>query len=606
MLSRRVTGLVAVAAVTVVASGVLAGCSGDNPAADAQNAVTTFLTAVGKGDFAGAAKQTSDPATAQQTLTELHQDLSPYTLTSSVGTVNAADSSATVNYTLTWKLNASATWSDPASAKLTKNSAGAWQLTWAPTLLSGKLAAGQTLHRGTVAAALPSVIGSDGTALLAPTPVTDVTVYANLAGTNLNSDATTLASALSQFDNTITAQSIVSGATSAGAAGYLVAGLRQTDYQTVKAQIYNLPGVHFPASTELLGPSRNFGGAILPAFRKLAESQASNVSGVTIYTQDAKGNQVDQLYSKDAASVPNIRTTISGKVQQAAEAALATSPQQGMAVVIQPSTGDILAVAGNQQAVSAGLNPLTGLYPPGSTFKVATSNAAFQTNLVTPTTVVPCPATTTIEGRTIPNENNFDLGNVPLTTAFAYSCNTTFSQLATKMTPTELPTYARQLGIGVDYQIPNFTTNNGKITSDTDILARGSDGMGQGKDQVSVFAEALVAATVAHGSTPVPVLIPGETTTSDTKPIPLPAQTQSDLQTMMRAVVTEGTAKSIATINPPVYGKTGTAQFGDGTNSHGWFLGVQNDVAFAFLLVAAGSSAPAVVVAGDFLNNLAQ
>jgi cell division protein FtsI/penicillin-binding protein 2 len=72
---------------------------------------------------------------------------------------------------------------------------------------------------------------------------------------------------------------------------------------------------------------------------------------------------------------------------------------------------------------------------------------------------------------------------------------------------------------------------------------------------------------------------------------------------MMRAVVTEGTATKLSEL-PDVRGKTGTAQFGDGERSHGWFVGYQGDVAFAVLIVGGGSSKPAVDVAHRFLTEL--
>ena len=71
----------------------------------------------------------------------------------------------------------------------------------------------------------------------------------------------------------------------------------------------------------------------------------------------------------------------------------------------------------------------------------------------------------------------------------------------------------------------------------------------------------------------------------------------------MRAVVTSGTATDVARVSPPVYGKTGTAQFGDGSHSHGWFVGYQGDMAFAFLVIDGGSSKVAVQVANSFFAN---
>ena len=52
------------------------------------------------------------------------------------------------------------------------------------------------------------------------------------------------------------------------------------------------------------------------------------------------------------------------------------------------------------------------------------------------------------------------------------------------------------------------------------------------------------------------------------------------------------------------FGKTGTAQFGDGTHSHGWFVGYRGTMAFAVLVVDGGSSKAAVAVSGTFLGAL--
>jgi cell division protein FtsI/penicillin-binding protein 2 len=56
---------------------------------------------------------------------------------------------------------------------------------------------------------------------------------------------------------------------------------------------------------------------------------------------------------------------------------------------------------------------------------------------------------------------------------------------------------------------------------------------------------------------------------------------------------------------PDVRGKTGTAQFGDGTQSHAWFVGYQGDLAFGVLLSGAGGSSKAVAATSRFLAALA-
>ena len=73
------------------------------------------------------------------------------------------------------------------------------------------------------------------------------------------------------------------------------------------------------------------------------------------------------------------------------------------------------------------------------------------------------------------------------------------------------------------------------------------------------------------------------------------------LRTMMRQTVSEGTATALQDV-PGLGGKTGTAEFGDNTHSHGWFAGIVDDIAFATLVVGGDTSAPAITVSGDFLR----
>ena len=595
------------AALTLVASACSSDSGSSAPPPDAKAITAEFLQAAfDKNDPATAAKYTNSPATAQSALTATRAALKPDSVSTQLGPVAMNGTAATANYTVTWNFGTNEVWSDATTLKLAQDKNQNWTVAWAPSVLAANLTSGQTLSRSTVTPTAATVTGSDGSTLLGPTNVTSVVVFASLAAANLNADAGTLAGALNQFDPTINPQTIIDGANKAGATGYTVISLRDADYQKVKPQIYSLPGVHFVTSSQLLAGQRGFGSVIMPTLRAYSNKATGAADGFSVSIVDSQGNKVSDVFTKPAGTAPQITSSLSAKAQTDMEAALNTVPEAAMGVVIQPSTGAVLAVAGNAAAVAAGDNALTGLYPPGSTFKIATANAALQTGKVNPNTPVQCPGTTVIEGRTIPNENQFNLGQVPLITAFAQSCNTTFSQVAAGLDTNSLPTSAKQLGIGVDYTIPGFTTNTGSIKPASDTLARATDGFGQGTDLVSVFGEALMAATVAHGSTPVPYLIKGDTTQSDTQPQAIPGAVQASLQQMMRAVVTTGTARSIANINPPVLGKTGTAQFGDGTHSHGWFTGYQGDLAFSVLLVGGESSSPAVVVAGNFLRAYGQ
>jgi cell division protein FtsI/penicillin-binding protein 2 len=79
------------------------------------------------------------------------------------------------------------------------------------------------------------------------------------------------------------------------------------------------------------------------------------------------------------------------------------------------------------------------------------------------------------------------------------------------------------------------------------------------------------------------------------------------LRPMMRQVALTGTARALAGFRA-VYGKTGTAEFGDATppEAHGWFMGYQlggprGDLAFAVLVEGGQSSSKAVAVTARFL-----
>lgn len=102
---------------------------------------------------------------------------------------------------------------------------------------------------------------------------------------------------------------------------------------------------------------------------------------------------------------------------------------------------------------------------------------------------------------------------------------------------------------------------------------------------------------------PVPSLIRGEETGTQQQPEPLSGPALDQLRSMMREVVTSGTASSLSG-SGEVAGKTGTAQFGDGTKAHGWFTGYRDDVAFAVLTTDSEKSGPALQAAQRFLGGM--
>ena len=116
-----------------------------------------------------------------------------------------------------------------------------------------------------------------------------------------------------------------------------------------------------------------------------------------------------------------------------------------------------------------------------------------------------------------------------------------------------------------------------------------------------------MTASVAAGETVTPVLVPAAAETPSARASLAPDSTAA-LREMMRRTVTHGTAHELSNVpGDPVYGKTGTAEYGTDVppRTHSWFSGYQGDMAFAVLVEDGGFGAEAAVpLAHDFLMEL--
>jgi len=326
-------------------------------------------------------------------------------------------------------------------------------------------------------------------------------------------------------------------------------------------------------------------------------AQAGNLKGTDGWEVGiTAGATFTALDGKKPESGEKITVTIDPARQAAAQAAVDALPQGAAIVAIDASTTEILAVAQNKSL--SGTNPFVGRYAPGSTMKIVTAAAVLNAGLAQPNTSVGCPATATIGTRTI-NNAGFGYDSIPFHSAFAYSCNTTFGDLGSKLAPNALPDMAKRFGLGADWTIQAADTNTGKVpaaSGDQQV----ENSFGQGNVVASPFGMALVAATAASGRTPTPTLMRGKPSVPNDVAAPPSAAVLQPLRNMMREVVTTGTAKQLAGI-PNLAGKTGTAETGGGT-AHGWFVGYQGNVAFAVFVENAGSSQSALTTTAAFLR----
>jgi cell division protein FtsI/penicillin-binding protein 2 len=259
-------------------------------------------------------------------------------------------------------------------------------------------------------------------------------------------------------------------------------------------------------------------------------------------------------------------------------------------VVIQPSTGKILAIANN-----AGFNDfaLTADVAPGSTMKVIVSAALISSGVLTSQSPVACPQTFTIQGITYHNDNNeSEPAGTPFITDFAQSCNNAFTTQWSHLSGGGLAGAAKKY-FGLDQKwnigISGLSASyfNAPASASGSELAQ--EAFGEGSLTASPIAMASVAATVDSGQFRQPILVPGTTQATAT---PLSASTDDQLKQMMQAVVSSGTAAGLG-FGSDVYAKTGTADIQGQQQPNSWLIAFEpsKDIAVACLVVNAGYGA---------------
>ncbi|MDV7988026.1 penicillin-binding transpeptidase domain-containing protein [Rhodococcus sp. IEGM 1374] len=586
----------AVSVVAAVVAAALAGCTpkpdGPEPAAQA------FLAAFESNDIAAAAADTDKPDAAATALTEAWTNLQAEALEAETTSVQVDGDTATVGYTYTWQLPKDRVWTYDGQLNMGR-SEGEWVVRWTASDIHPKLGDTQTMSLRSTAAPRARVNERSGTDVLVPGVVHRIKFNAADAN-DVVASATALSTLLTPFDASITAQSIVESATSVDG-DYPVALLRDSDYQPISAALTEIPGVTASDESDLVSTDPTFAPDLVGQVKKAVIDEVDGKAGWSVVTTNRNGVDIDVLTDTPPEPSPSFSISLDRNIQVAAQRAVNARTEQAMTVVIQPSTGAILAVAQNPAADRDGPVASAGLYPPGSTFKIITAGAAISSGLASPGSTVPCPGRIVIGERSVPNYNEFALGDVTMSTAFTRSCNTSFAKLASEMAPSALTVAASQFGVGPDYDVVGLPTDSGSVPPAEELVQRTEDGFGQGRVVVSTFGMALAAATVAHGSTPVPNLLVGrDTVITGEHPQIEPAMVDG-LRGMMRSVVTSGTAERIAD-QGEVYGKTGEAEVDGG--SHSWFVGYRGDIAFATLVVRGGSSDNAVAVTREMFEQL--
>jgi hypothetical protein len=311
--------------------------------------------------------------------------------------------------------------------------------------------------------------------------------------------------------------------------------------------------------------------------------------GLSVQVEDSSDGGVSgnptTIIAPKAARVP---TTISPAAEQAALNAVSGTDDSAI-VVIQPSTGYILAIANNAQFNDYAL---TASVPPGSTMKIITSTALMNDGLVTENSPVACPATYTVQGVVYHNDNGeSEPAGTPFSYDFAQSCNNAFAQWWPQLSGQLASTAQTYYGLNQPWNIglPDESASYFNAPASASGSELAEEAFGEGMVTASPLAMASVAATVESGQFRQPVLLPGLTTVSAQ---PLPPGTDAQLRDMMRDVVTEGTADNLG-FGPDIYAKTGTADVAGQGEPDSWIVAFDPDenVAIAALVINGGDGA---------------
>ncbi|MGB7360735.1 MAG: NTF2-like N-terminal transpeptidase domain-containing protein, partial [Mycobacterium sp.] len=313
---------------------VLAGCSASEDRLD--TTVRSFADALSRGDAAAAAALTTDEPAATGTLGALFASLGT-DVDVAVGGIEEQDGAASFTLDATWKFGPEGRneWSYTTDGDVTADGDD-WTIRWDAATVAPGLDEGPLSYSTLIPQPAARVLDRTGAELLTQHVVT-------LVDAAPGADVNAIAALVSPIAPAITPQSVAPDLEAAAGKPVTVITLRQDDLAPIEAQLSALPNVTLRPQTRLLTTDRALASPTLSGLSELWQQRTDAAAGWAVTAQTAAGPE--RVGGQDAGPVGDIASTLDIGLQRAAEDALAPLTTPAAIVAIQPSTGDLLAVA---------------------------------------------------------------------------------------------------------------------------------------------------------------------------------------------------------------------------------------------------------------------
>lgn len=308
------------------------------------------------------------------------------------------------------------------------------------------------------------------------------------------------------------------------------------------------------------------------------EEQLAGVDGFRTYERAAGGAAIPGAPAAIEDPIPgsDVRLTIDRDIQYVAQRALAnevaaSGAESGSIVVMDPRTGDILALAAvptfdpndiaNSDSANLGNRAISEVFEPGSTSKVMTMAAVIEEGGATPTTMFEIPGTLDRGGKTFHDASEHGTYNWDLTTVLSQSSNIGTILAAETIPEAALYDYMQRFGIGAPTSMGLPGESEGYLPpmdtwSQTTFPTLT---FGQGFS-VNAVQMADVFSTIANDGVRQPARIFADQPVAEGERV-VSERTARQVREMLEYVVSDkGTAPMAAVPGYRVGGKTGTAQ----------------------------------------------